>query len=174
MGRHLIPAISRGESFYCLDDTSMAQHSDEPILMALGTQFLWRQPGRKSLGTQQSYCNLLPSAVSITVEMKETKKQMLHTRGAGYSWWRFSHCKQPEWFVIIRNAATGNTLGLCCQCEWFHARLWLLQTFSSPSHWQVVIHTRSNIIQAILKASSILSSPHPPPDPWDLSPEWRL
>lgn len=30
MERHLTPAISRGESFSCLDDTSMAQHSDEP------------------------------------------------------------------------------------------------------------------------------------------------
>lgn len=30
MGRHLTAATSRGKSFSCLDDTSMAQHSDEP------------------------------------------------------------------------------------------------------------------------------------------------
>lgn len=30
MGRHLTAGISRGETFSCLGDTSMAQHSDEP------------------------------------------------------------------------------------------------------------------------------------------------
>lgn len=169
---HQLPV--KGRAFLAWMTRPWLSRVTSPILMGLGTQLLQREPGMKSLGTSEPCCNLLPSAVSITVQTKETKKQRLQTRGTGYYWWRFSLCKQPEWFVIIRNAATGNTLVLCCQFEWLHARLWLLQTFSSPSHWQVVIHTRSNVIQAILNASSILSSPHPPPDPRDLSPEWSL
>lgn len=96
---------------------------------------------------------------SALLQRQRKQKAEIANKGGSCFWCRFSHCnkedheKQLEWFAIIINAGTKNTPFLCCLFEWLHVRLWSLQTFSSSSPWQVVIHLRNNIIQAIVSSS---------------------
>lgn len=138
----------------------MAQQGNKPHFHGPHSSIHGAKIGEEEPGHLMASLLLSSPLQSALLQRQRKQKGEIANKGASCFWCRFSHCnkeeheKQLEWFAIIINAGTRNTPFLCCQFEWLHVRLWSLQTFSSSSPWQVVIHLRNNIIQAIVSSSS--------------------